>query len=161
MLWCCAIRRAVLTGELNARIGLAHLDASARDRWSALLDAAERSRPADFTKNGWVVQALQAAWSAITTTPMPQEAPAAGVFRADHLRLALQAAVRGGRDTDTVAAIAGALLGAVWGASAVPAQWRRRLHGWPGWNTRKLVAVTTDIVRGIGTKIPMIPLGSE
>ena len=49
----------------------------------------------------------------------------AGVFRADHLRLALDAAVRGGDDTDTVAAIAGGLLGAVYGASAVPAEWRR------------------------------------
>jgi hypothetical protein len=39
--------------------------------------------------------------------------------------------VRGGYDTDTVAAIAGGLLGAVYGASAVPAEWRRLLHGWP------------------------------
>lgn len=148
VLWCCAIRHAVLTGELNARIGLDYLDAAARTRWSTLLDAAERSRPADFTKNGWVVEALQAAWSAITTTPVPEENPAVGVFRADHLRLALEAAVRGGRDTDTVAAIAGGLLGAAYGASAVPGQWRRRLHGWPGWSARKLVAVATAIARG-------------
>ena len=60
-------------------------------------------------------------------------------FGADHLRRALEAAVRGGRDTDTVAAIAGALLGARWGASAVPSQWRRRLHGWPGLRARDLV----------------------
>ena len=46
------------------------------------------------------------------------------MFRADHLRLALEAAVRGGNDTDTVAAIAGGLLGAAYGASAVPARWR-------------------------------------
>ena len=79
-----------------------------------------------------MVEALQGAWSAITTTPVPQDDPAKGVFRADHLRLALDAAVRGGGDTDTVAAIAGGLLGAVYGASAVPAEWRRVLHGWPG-----------------------------
>jgi len=42
------------------------------------------------------------------------------------------AGVRIGDDTDTVAAIAGALLGARWGASAVPDAWRRMLHGWPG-----------------------------
>jgi hypothetical protein len=36
-----------------------------------------------------------------------------------------------GGDTDTVAAIAGALLGARYGASAVPFDWRRRLCGWP------------------------------
>jgi len=60
-------------------------------------------------------------------------------FPADHLRLALEAAVRGGRDTDTVAAIAGALLGARWGASAIPSAWRRTLHGWPGVRARDLV----------------------
>ncbi len=146
VLWCAAIRQAVLNGELDARVGLKHLDAEAQTRWSALLDAAEQSRPADFTNNGWVVQALQAAWSAIATTPVPQQDPATGVFRADHLRLALEAAVRGGRDTDTVAAIAGGLLGAYWGASAVPAQWRRRLHGWPKWSARDLVAVAAAIV---------------
>ena len=70
-----------------------------------------------------------------------------GVFRVDHLRLALDAAVRGGNDTDTVAAIAGGLLGAAYGASAVPAEWRRLLHGWPGMRTRDLVALATRIVK--------------
>jgi ADP-ribosyl-[dinitrogen reductase] hydrolase len=54
--------------------------------------------------------------------------------------------VRGGNDTDTVAAIAGGLLGAVYGASAVPADWRRLLHGWPGLATRYLVALASRIV---------------
>jgi ADP-ribosyl-[dinitrogen reductase] hydrolase len=49
---------------------------------------------------------MQAAWSAIATTPIPTDNPVSGVFRADHLRLALDTAVRGGNDTDTVAAIA-------------------------------------------------------
>ena len=69
------------------------------------------------------------------------------MFRVDHLRLALDAAVRGGYDTDTVAAIAGGLLGAVYGASAVPAEWRRVLHGWPGLATRGLVALASRIVK--------------
>jgi hypothetical protein len=68
-------------------------------------------------------------------------------FRADHLRLALDAAVRCGNDTDTVAAIAGGLLGAAYGASAVPAEWRRVLHGWPGLSTRDLVALATRTVK--------------
>jgi ADP-ribosyl-[dinitrogen reductase] hydrolase len=46
-----------------------------------------------------------------------------------------------------VAAIAGGLLGATYGASAVPAQWRRLLHGWPGLATRKLVGLSTRIVK--------------
>ena len=41
----------------------------------------------------------------------------------------LDAAVHAGWDTDTVAAIAGQLLGARWGASAVPAAWRAAVRG--------------------------------
>jgi ADP-ribosylglycohydrolase len=147
VLWCCAIRHAVLTGVLDARIGLQHIDIDRRDLWAHRLDVAEASKPSDFANNGWVVEALQGAWSAIATTPVPQDDPAKGVFRADHLRLALDAAVRGGGDTDTVAAIAGGLLGAVYGASAVPAEWRRRLHGWPGRRTRDLVELASMIIR--------------
>ena len=147
VLWCLAIRRAALTGELDARIGLQHIDPDRRDKWASRLDAAEKLRPSDFTNNGWVVEALQGAWSAIMTTPVPQDDPARGVFRADHLRLALDAAVRGGGDTDTVAAIAGGLLGAAYGASAVPAEWRRVLHGWPGMRTRDLVELASAITR--------------
>ncbi|MGO8940740.1 MAG: ADP-ribosylglycohydrolase family protein [Mycobacterium sp.] len=147
VLWCLAIRHAILTGELDARIGLQHIPVERRDLWASRLTAAEASKPADFTNNGWVVQALQAAWSAIATTPVSQDDPAEGVFRVVHLRLALDAAVRGGNDTDTVAAIAGGLLGAAYGASAVPAGWRRVLHGWPGLATRDLMALATRIVK--------------
>jgi ADP-ribosyl-[dinitrogen reductase] hydrolase len=147
VLWCLAIRHAILTGSVDARIGLRHLPADRRDKWAARLDAAENAQPADFPNNGWVVTALQAAWSAIATTPVPTDDPAAAVFRADHLRLALDAAVRCGNDTDTVAAIAGGLLGAAYGASAVPANWRRLLHGWPGLATRGLVTLATRIVK--------------
>ena len=147
VLWCAAIRHAILTGELDARIGLGHIDVERRGLWASRLDEAEKSQPAAFAaKNGWVVAALQAAWSAIVTTPVPVEDPAAEVFRADHLRLALEAAVRGGGDTDTVAAIAGGLLGAAYGASAVPSRWRLVLQGWPGLTTRGLVQLATKIV---------------
>jgi ADP-ribosylglycohydrolase/protein-tyrosine phosphatase len=147
VLWCLAIRHAILTGKLDARIGLQYIDIDRRDLWATRLDVAEASQPSDFTNNGWVVEALQAAWSAIMTTPIPQDDPAMGVFRVDHLRLALDTAVRGGGDTDTVAAIAGGLLGAAYGASAVPAEWRRLLHGWPGLATRDLAAIATRIVK--------------
>jgi ADP-ribosyl-[dinitrogen reductase] hydrolase len=147
VLWCIAIRHAILTGELDARIGLQHITIERRDLWASRLDIAEASQSSDFTNNGWVVEALQAAWSAIATTPVPQDDPAKGVFRVDHLRLALDAAVRGGNDTDTVAAIAGGLLGAAYGASAVPADWRRVLHGWPGMRSRDLVDLASTITR--------------
>ena len=58
--------------------------------------------------------------------------------------------MRAGDDTDTVAAIAGGLLGAAYGASAVPAQWRRLLHGWPGLRTRGLVALVNRIIKADG-----------
>lgn len=106
--------------------------------WRERLLEAETHDPAHFEHNGWVVQALQGAWSAIHRT-QTQVDDGATSFPASHLRRALEAAVRGGRDTDTVAAIAGGLLGGRWGASAVPASWRRRLHGWPGLRGRDLV----------------------
>jgi ADP-ribosylglycohydrolase len=148
VLWCTAIRRAVLSGELDARAGLDHLDAERRDVWASRLDEAEKSEPRKFAaNNGWVVAALQGAWSAIVTTHAPDEDPAAGVFRADRLRLALEAAVRGAGDTDTVAAIAGGLLGAAYGASAVPSDWRLLLHGWQDLKTRDLIQLGEKIFR--------------
>ncbi len=148
VLWCAAIRHAILTGKLDARIGLGHIPIERRDLWASRLDEATVSPPSAFAaNNGWVVVALQAAWSAIVHTPVPHDDPASEVFRADHLRLALEAAVRIGHDTDTVAAIAGGLLGAVYGASAVPSRWRLALHGWPGLTTRGLVQLATQIVR--------------
>ena len=148
VLWSTAIRHAVLTAELDVRVGLRHIDSDRRQLWAERLDAAESARPADFPNNGWVVTAMQAAWSAIATTPVPADDPRAEVFRADHFRLALDAAVRAGDDTDTVAAIAGSLLGAAYGASAIPLEWRVLLHGWPGIRARDLVGLGTAIARG-------------
>lgn len=147
VLWCVAIRHAVLTGNLDARIGLGRIDVERRDLWSSRLDQAEDSQPSEFAaKNGWVVAALQGAWSAIVNTPVPVEDPTPEGFPADHLRLALEAAVRGGHDTDTVAAIAGGLLGAAYGASAVPSHWRLKLQGWPGLRARGLIQLANGIV---------------
>jgi hypothetical protein len=70
---------------------------------------------------------------------VPADEPGAGAFACRHLGHALHAAVRIGDDTDTVAAIAGALLGAYWGASAIPWRWRRAVHGRPGRDGRDLV----------------------
>jgi ADP-ribosyl-[dinitrogen reductase] hydrolase len=71
-----------------------------------------------------VVAALQAALATITSTPVP-----AGRQPCRHLADALRLASRSGGDTATVAAIAGSLLGARWGGTAVPLSWRRRIHG--------------------------------
>lgn len=131
VLWCLAIRHTVLTGELDVRIGLPHVDPV----WEERLAAAEAHGPSHFAgNNSWVVAALQGAWSA--------------VHRATSLADGLRLAVGGGGDTDTVAAIAGGLLGARYGASAVPQQWRRAVHGWPGWTARDLTRLAVTIVRG-------------
>ena len=123
VLWCHAIRRAVLDGVVP---DLAALDdvvpAARRDQWSAWIAEAERRPPADFSPNGYVVTALQAAWSAIRH-PLGDGPPVVA---------SLSAAVHAGDDTDTVAAIAGSLLGAAHGASALPAEWLEAVHGWPG-----------------------------
>ena len=80
VLWCCAIRHAVLTGELDVRVGLRHLEPAAASCGRSVWTPPNLRRPASFPNNGWVVTALQAAWSAITTTPVPVDDPAAGVF---------------------------------------------------------------------------------
>jgi ADP-ribosylglycohydrolase len=126
VLWCLAISHAIGTGELDLRRGLAHLPRQRQDQWEALMLEAENKPPVAFPDNGWVVHAFQAAWSAITTTAVPAHDPKS------HLRLALENAVRAGHDTDTVAAIAGQVLGAYWGASAIPDEWAQVVHGWPG-----------------------------
>ncbi|MET8837777.1 ADP-ribosylglycohydrolase family protein [Micromonospora sp. NPDC004540] len=132
VLWCAGIRRAVLDGTFDGvREGLDLLPAQRRDRWSVWLAEAESKPPEQFRPNGFVVVALQAAWSAITHTDVPEHDPGHGSFACQHLERALAAAVRVGDDTDTVAAIAGALLGARWGSSAVPLAWQRVVHGWP------------------------------
>lgn len=139
VLWCAAIRHAVLTGHLDATTGLTLLPEDRVALWADRIAEATAQPPEMFGHNGWVVHALQAAWSAISHTPVPPADPAKGRFPAQHLQASLERCVRLGGDTDTVAAIAGALLGAAWGASAVPAAWRRRVHGWPDWTADDLI----------------------
>lgn len=133
VLWSLAIRHAILHAEFNIRAGFAHLDTDAAAYWTKRLDEAEARDPGRFRPNGWAVTALQAAWAAIVHTPVPDTDPRR------HLEDTLATAIGIGDDTDTVAAIAGALLGARWGASAVPAKWRRICHGYPGITCEQLV----------------------
>jgi len=69
----------------------------------------------------------------------PQAGDACVLWRAGSFASGVEAAIRGGGDTDTVAAIAGALLGARFGASGIPSDWRERIHGWPGLRDADLV----------------------
>ncbi|KQM81264.1 ADP-ribosylglycohydrolase family protein [Agromyces sp. Leaf222] len=123
VIWSLAIRHAIRTGAYDVRTPIDALPEDRRARWHGFLDVAEQTQPRDIPgSNGWVVAAMQAAWSAIHHADLAGEG----------LQQTLERAVRCGNDTDTVAAIAGSLAGAKWGGSAVPAAWRRELHGWPG-----------------------------
>ena len=137
-LWSLMIRHAVLTGEFPTFDDVAAWMPNAQ-AWRDRLR--EDQAPSVFTENAWAVGALQAAWSAITHTPIPEANPA------DHLSDALTTAIRIGHDTDTVAAIAGALLGARWGMSAVPEEWLSILHGWPGIDAMELERPARAAVR--------------
>ena len=79
-----------------------------------VLEEATNNRPADCTRNmGWVLVALQNAfWQLLHTSSLEE-----GVAGTVEL----------GGDTDTNGAIAGALLGAVYGRAAVPQQWMNRI----------------------------------
>jgi ADP-ribosyl-[dinitrogen reductase] hydrolase len=134
VLWCSMIRHAVLTGELDGTVGLAAIPAGRRELWTQRLELAGRAQPAEFENNGWVVAALQAAWSAVSSAAVD-------------LPLALERAVRAGNDTDTVAAITGGLIGAVCGAAAVPSDWQLLLHGWPGMSAAQLIELADRIVQ--------------
>ena len=124
VLWCAAIDAAILDRLLSLDEHVERLPRPRRAFWRDAIAEAEHRSPADFHQgNGFVVTALQAAWSAIVRTPVPDDP-------SDHLRNALTTAVRIGGDTDTVAAIAGQLLGAYWGRSAIPEEWQEMLHGW-------------------------------
>ncbi|WP_299926120.1 ADP-ribosylglycohydrolase family protein [uncultured Nocardioides sp.] len=146
-LWCLMIRHAILHGELPAAEDVLPLLGETSHDWGAVLLEAENGKPARFHKNGWVVGALQAAWSAILHTLEPQDQPCR------HLQEGLATAIAIGNDTDTVAAIAGALLGARWGASAVPQEWQAPLHGWGvDGGAAALVVLATTTVQGGRTR---------
>ena len=76
--------------------------------------AAEKAPPADYHSSmGWVMIAFQnALWQ---------------LLHAESLEEGVVDTVNQGGDADTNGAIAGALLGAVYGRDAVPEQWRRRI----------------------------------
>ncbi|MBC7593210.1 MAG: ADP-ribosylglycohydrolase family protein [Kineosporiaceae bacterium] len=147
ILWAEAVSVAVTTGELDLLGGLDLLPAASREQWRSWIDEATGVDPRTFARNGFTVFALQAAWAAITWTPVPELDPANGSFPAQHFELALANAVRAGDDTDTVAAIAGGLLGARWGWSAIPARWSRKVHGYGGHRSRGLITLALRTVQ--------------
>jgi ADP-ribosylglycohydrolase len=125
-IWCLMIRENILLGGCDdPEAFVRYLPSSkAQTNWAQHLRDAVEYPASSFTPNGYTVTALQAAWAAIRQTPYPAWDPKT------HFRNSLNTAIGVGNDTDTVAAIAGALLGARWGTAAIPKDWRERVHGW-------------------------------
>ena len=66
-LWCLAIDHAIRTGEIDVRVGLSRIDTNGY--WATKIADAESQPASAFApSSGWVVAALQAAWSAIVRT---------------------------------------------------------------------------------------------
>jgi ADP-ribosylglycohydrolase len=133
VLWTEAVRVALQGGGIDVESGLDLLEDD--DRWRDLLEEATTGDLERFHPNGWTVRTLQIAYGAI--------------HRAHgSLEDALATAIRVGDDTDTVAAVAGALLGAHHGASALPASWVEAIHGWPGYTASDLRRLALTLLAG-------------
>lgn len=146
VLWSEAIRLAVADGRFDLGSGVDLLPAERRDQWRTWIDGAGGVDPRSSGalsppgRGGLAVAAVQTAWAAVIATPVPVEDPHADSYPCLHLQRALQTAVvAGGDQRATIATLAGALLAARWGRSAVPMRWARRLHGDRGLRTRDLV----------------------
>lgn len=154
-----AIRQAVLSPiedpnqwrrRLRLDVGLAHLPAARREQWDEWLSQAAQQHFKPPMDNSFTVAALQAVVGAIVhaaTTPGCEDATAA-------YTIAVEEAIRVGGDTDTVAAITGALMGAAIGAQRIPATWRRDIHGWPGLDAEGLsdLAIATALAGVVGER---------
>lgn len=66
--------------------------------------------------------------------------------RLNPVRVGIEQAVRSGGDTDTVAALTGAILGAACGPTAIPSKWVSTVWGWPGLRSDGLRDLATACV---------------
>ena len=134
---------AAISGAARAVAELTHADPLAGDScvlWCLAIDRAIRQDRLDGVRDGvaYLPDPRRQFWSDALTEAEP----------ACHLQDVLIEAVRIGDDTDTVAAIAGMVLGARWGAAAVPPAWRDLLHGWPGLQAADLERLVILTVNG-------------
>jgi ADP-ribosylglycohydrolase len=133
VLWTLAIRSAIEGEEINFQLGLNQIPMGRMIVWERRISGVKGANPATFDNNGWVVSAFEAALAA--------------VYIGGHdFEKGVKAAVRCGNDTDTIAAIAGSLLGAQcnqwW---TMPEEWTMPLHGWPGLTGKQLVNLVDSL----------------
>lgn len=136
MIWTVLIEQAVRTGEpltwgMVKTAIIVYVPESRRQFWADIARLAFDTTPKAYRSlnlwNGKAVVAFEEALSAVVHAKSTEDG--------------LRQAVAIGGDTDTVAAIAGGLLGALNGASSIPEAWRKQLHGWPGMDYQGLVSL--------------------
>ncbi|GEM_PF-2311545 len=116
-----AIRQAVMNDVWEPTAGLDLLAPEERDDAARWLVAALAGSPADFADEGYTVRTMQGAMAAVQLSrglPTGEK----------RFRAALTAAVQSGGDTDTVAAVTGAMAAALDGHAAIEGHWRDLLH---------------------------------
>lgn len=107
---------------------------------AAVITAAPAQKRQNLRNSGWVRHTLESVvWGLLTTTSFEE-----AVVQVANL----------GSDTDTAAAVVGALAGAAYGLTAIPVRWRETLRGeWPVgsgqlWRTADLVALVDQLAAG-------------
>jgi ADP-ribosylglycohydrolase len=116
ILWLLTLRHTILNGTLISPINfISYVDKSRQSFWVKKIEEAEKTEPSSFSKNGWVVEAFQSAWCSVF------------ISKGNYVDT-VQEAIKGGYDTDTIAAIAGSLAGAHDGWKNIPLQWQQPLH---------------------------------
>lgn len=153
-----ALRRAVCsqlegaqywTRRLDLERGIDLLPRSRQDQWRGWLHDGKEMFFKPPLDNTFVVAALQACVGAITEAALDAHRSDCADFG---VRRAVENAVRVGGDTDTIAAVTGALVGAAVGAARFPKDWVRTVHGWPGFRADALTdfAVGTMLAGLVG-----------
>jgi ADP-ribosylglycohydrolase len=138
VIWTKAVRHAVLFGNTDGvHLAVSDLETERKNYWTEILKRAENEPPQTFSKNGWVIEALQVAWSAIHRTE---------IGSSDGYLKAIELCIRAGYDTDTTAAICGTLVGAVIGESNIPENLKQQIYGWPGYRVSDLNLLADSII---------------
>jgi ADP-ribosylglycohydrolase len=147
VLWSLAVEHAIQVGtDFNVERHMAdgvHYLPERQMEWLGHIGEAIGVNPHKWRGNLAVLPAFKAALGTVAHTLAVDGGYEYGV----------QLAVDLGGDTDTIAAIAGGLLGAIYGASAVPAEWRQKLHGWPGLTGAELEHLALDAAGELRAKV--------
>lgn len=132
VIWSEAIRLAVTEGVIDPYAGLDLLHPDVRDSLAQTLKEAEAEN-FSLESNSFTITSMQSAWHAVYY----------GSRSDDPVTTGITLAIAQGSDTDTTAAIAGALLGAAYGDGAVPTY---PIHGWPGMTGEDVAALGEKII---------------